>query len=178
MLEYSYIRYNETTGGIIMEDKYLVGELGDNIVIKIVGNATMKNSKTLEVYFKELLKENKKEIVLDFDECNYLDSTVLGVIAKMSLEVGKLWKTKLYEINVSNMVRSTLNSTGVYDLMGHSKGTKDDVSLSDLKNRTFLTTEEKAQHILEAHKTLMGLSKENEEVFKNVVRLLEKDIRE
>lgn len=160
-----------------MENKYLVGELGDNIVIKIVGNATMKNSKTLEDYFNNVLKDAKKEIILDFADCNYLDSTTLGVIARMSLEVGKKWNTKLYEINVSNMIRSTLNSTGIYDLMGHSKKEGDDVSFSGLKNRTFLSDEEKAKHILEAHRTLMELSKENEAVFSNVVRLLEKDIQ-
>ena len=36
---------------------------------------------------------------------------------------------------------------------------------------------EKAKHILDAHKTLMSLSEENEKVFKNVVELLEKDIK-
>lgn len=160
-----------------MESKYMVGELGDNIVIKIVGNATMKNSKTLEDYFNNILKDGKKEIILDFGECNYLDSTTLGVIARMSLEVDKKWNTKLYEINVSNMIRSTLNSTGIYDLMGHSKKEGDDLSFSGLKNRTFLSDEDKAKHILEAHRTLMELSKENEAVFSNVVRLLEKDIQ-
>lgn len=160
-----------------MENRYMVGEIGDNIVIKIIGNATMKNSKTLEDYFKNILQDEKKEVILDFSECNYIDSTTLGVIARMSLEVGKKWNTKLYEVNVSNMIRSTLNSTGIYDLMGHSKKEGEDISFSGLKNRNFLTDEEKAKHILEAHRTLVELSKENEAVFSNVVRLLEKNIQ-
>lgn len=164
-------------GGVIMENRYMVGEIGDNIVIKIIGNATMKNSKTLEDYFKNILQDEKKEVILDFSECNYIDSTTLGVIARMSLEVGKKWNTKLYEVNVSNMIRSTLNSTGIYDLMGHSKKEGEDISFSGLKNRNFLTDEEKAKHILEAHRTLVELSKENEAVFSNVVRLLEKNIQ-
>ena len=62
-----------------MEDKFLVGEVNDSIFIQIVGNATMKNSKTLEELFERIFTGDKKEIIIDFKDCNYMDSTMLGL---------------------------------------------------------------------------------------------------
>jgi len=160
-----------------MVDKYLVGELDDKVFVKFIGNSTMKNSKTLEDFFVKLMAGDKKDIILDFGECNYMDSTMLGFIAKSAIQVKKLWAKRIFEINASNMVRTSLKSTGVYDLMQHLDEFATKISLSDLETVDFDDKDEKAKHILDAHKTLMSLSEENAKIFKNVVDLLEKDIK-
>ena len=66
----------------IREDKYLAGDYQGNLFIKIVGNATMKNSKTLDALFDKVFAGGQKDIILDFEECNYMDSTMLGLIKK------------------------------------------------------------------------------------------------
>ena len=48
-----------------MEDKFLVGEFGDAIFVQFVGNATMKNSRTLEELFDKIFAGEKKEIIID-----------------------------------------------------------------------------------------------------------------
>ena len=160
-----------------MLDRYLVGQLDEKVFIKFIGNSTMKNSKTLEELFTKLLAEEPKEIILDFEECNYMDSTMLGFIAKMAIQIKKTWNRHIFEINATNMVKTSLKSTGVYDLLHHINETRGDVELTDLETKDFENKDEKANHILEAHKTLMSLSEENEKIFKNVVDLLEKDIK-
>jgi|GEM_PF-1241969 len=159
-----------------METRYLVGELQNYVMVKFVGNATMKTSKTLENFFINLLKGEEKNIILDFEECNYIDSTVLGLIAKTALEVKKIWHKKMFEMNASNMVRSSLNSTSVYDLLIPLKENNEEFSFLELKNKTFHSDEERAKHLLETHKTLINLSKDNEKAFKDIVKLLEEDI--
>lgn len=160
-----------------MLDRYLVGQLDEKVFIKFIGNSTMKNSKTLEELFTKLLAGEPKEIILDFEECNYMDSTMLGFIAKMAIQIKKAWNRHIFEINATNMVKTSLKSTGVYDLLNHLSETRGDVELTDLETKDFENKDEKAAHILEAHKTLMSLSEENEKIFKNVVDLLEKDIK-
>lgn len=157
-------------------DKFLVGELDDKIFIKFVGNATMKNSKTLEDLFNKLFKKEAKEIVFDFEKCNYMDSTMLGFIAKTAIKIKKEWNGFIYEMNSSNMVKTSLKSTGVYNLMRHIEVSAD-VEMNELETKDFDSKDDKAKHIYDAHKTLMGLSEENEKVFKNVVELLEKDLK-
>lgn len=160
-----------------MLDRYLVGQLDEKMFIKFIGNSTMKNSKTLEELFTKLLSEEPKEIILDFEECNYMDSTMLGFIAKMAIQIKKAWNRQIFEINATNMVKTSLKSTGVYDLLKHINASSDSVELTDLESKDFENKDEKAAHILDAHKTLMSLSEENEKIFKNVVDLLEKDIK-
>lgn len=159
------------------EDKYLYGEHEDNIFIKIVGNATMKNSKTLEELLNQILEGETKQIILDFEECNYMDSTMLGLIAKTAIKIKKTWKMSIYGIKLSNMVKTSLNSTGVDKLMTIlEKSDFEEYESRVLENKDFDDKTEKAEHILEAHKTLMDLSEENKKVFKNVVNLLEKEL--
>lgn len=160
-----------------MEDKFLVGEVNDSIFIEIVGNATMKNSKTLEELFERIFTGDKKEIIIDFKDCNYMDSTMLGLLAKTAIKLKKTWNKQIYEFNSASMVKASLKSTGVYNLMAHLEEFEGVVQLEEVEAKEFSDKGEKARHILDAHKTLMTLSDENEKVFKNVVELLEKDIK-
>ena len=60
-----------------MEDRFLYSEADDTIFIKIEGNATMKNSKTLSDLLAKIFKGEKKNLVFEMSDCNYLDSTFL-----------------------------------------------------------------------------------------------------
>lgn len=159
-----------------MEDKYLVGEYDNQVFIKIVGNATMKNSRTLDDLLNKLFEGSKKDIIIDFKECNYMDSTMLGVIAKNAVKIRKLWGTSLYAIKLSNMARTNLSSTGVHRLLSVIDEDSDNVNMQEIEKKDFDNKMDKTLHILEAHKTLMELNDDNKQVFKNVVSLLEKEI--
>ena len=74
-----------------MEDRFLYSELEDVIFIKIEGNATMKNSKTLSDLLEKIFSGDKKNLVFEMSNCNYLDSTFLGLIAKCALEIKQKW---------------------------------------------------------------------------------------
>lgn len=160
-----------------MEDKFLVGEYENKVFVQFVGNATMKNSKTIEELFNNIFAGEKKEIIIDFKDCNYMDSTMLGFLAKTAIKLKKVWNKQMFEFNSTNMVKASLKSTGVYNLMEHLEDFTGSVQLTELEIKDFSDKGEKAKHILDAHKTLMSLSEENEKVFKNVVEMLEKDIK-
>lgn len=158
-----------------MTDTYLVGQADGKLFIKIVGNATMKNSKTLEDLFNKVFAGAPVEIIFDFAECKYMDSTMLGLLAKTAIKLKKEWDKRIYELNADGVVKASLKSTGVYNLMLHLDSSIK-VDTTALKDQDFTDKKEKAAHILGAHKTLMELSEENAKVFKNVVELLEKDL--
>ncbi len=162
----------------IREDKYLAGEYEGKLFIKIVGNATMKNSKTLDLLFEKVFKEESKDLILNLEECNYMDSTMLGLLAKTAIKMKKLWNKKMYVINIPNTVSMSLKSTGVDKLMEFiDSNNTGNVEVEQLETRDFDGKNEKTMHILESHKVLMELNDENKVVFKNVVNLLEQELK-
>lgn len=162
------------------EDKFLAGEFEGNIFIKLIGNSTMRNSKTLEEYLNKILTGEKKDIILDFEECNYMDSTMLGLIAKIALKIKKIWLQEIIAINLDNSTLMSIKSTGIDKLLNliesDNINKKDSEELEELENKDFDSKEEKTQHILESHKTLVNLNEENKLIFQNVVNLLEKEM--
>ena len=162
----------------IREDKYLAGEYERKLFIKIVGNATMKNSKTLDLLFEKVFKEESKDLILNLEECNYMDSTMLGLLAKTAIKMKKLWNKKMYVVNIPNTVSMSLKSTGVDKLMEFiDSNNTGNVEVEQLETRDFDGKKEKTMHILESHKVLMELNDENKVVFKNVVNLLEQELK-
>lgn len=159
------------------EDKYLAGEYEGKLFIKIVGNATMKNSKTLDLLFENVFKSEKKDIILNLEECNYMDSTMLGLLAKTAIKLKKTWDKKMFAINIPNSVGMSFKSTGVDKLMEIIEINQSDVKVEKLETRNFDGKSEKTMHILDSHRVLMELNDENKVIFKNVVNLLEQELK-
>lgn len=159
-----------------MEDRFLYSEADDTIFIKIEGNATMKNSKTLSDLLIEIFKGETRNLVFEMSDCNYLDSTFLGLIAKSALEIKKNWNSTLYIMNASNMVINGLQQTGIDKFVEKIEDDNLDLKTSEIEKQDFDNKKDKTIHILEMHKTLMGLNEENKETFKNVVDMIEKDM--
>ncbi|MGM0508851.1 MAG: STAS domain-containing protein [Fusobacteriota bacterium] len=163
-----------------VESKYLAGEIDNKMFIKIIGNATMKNSKTLEDLFEDLLSKEQEDIILDLSKCNYMDSTMLGLIAKTAIRIKKKWDSTLYILNITNMIRTSFKSTGLDKLVTFLDEDQDidEDDIDELEMKDFDDVRAKNVHILEAHKTLTELNDENKEAFKSVVDLLEKSLEE
>lgn len=159
-----------------MEDRFLYSELEDVIFIKIEGNATMKNSKTLSDLLEKIFSGDKKNLVFEMSNCNYLDSTFLGLIAKCALEIKKKWNSTLYIMNASNMVMSGLKQTGIDKFIEKLEDENLQLDTTEIVTSDFSNKNDKTIHILEMHKTLMDLNEKNKETFKNVVEMIEKGL--
>lgn len=163
--------------GNVREDKYMYGEYENKVFIKLVGNSTMKNSKTLEDIFAKILTGDKKDIVLDFTDSNYMDSTVLGTIAKNAVKVKKAWGESVYAVNVGGAIKMGLSSTGIDKIIKIiDSESVSSPEMMTVEKSDFADKRSKTEHILDAHKMLMTLNEENKKVFKNVVDLMEKEL--
>lgn len=161
----------------LKKDEYLLGEYEGKVFIKMIGNCTMKNSKTLEKAIDGVFKGKETELVLDMESCNYVDSTMLGLIAKSAIKMKKLWNKKIYAINPPNLIFSSLKSTGIDKILEVIQDKEvENIKMEALKTEDFSDKVEKTKHILDAHKTLMELNDDNKRVFVNVVNLLEKEL--
>ncbi len=160
-----------------MENKYLYGEIENTVFIKAVGDATMKNSKTVSDIIDDLLTKEKKEIILDMSECTYVDSTFLGLIAKYAIEIKMKWNEVLHVMNPLTPVLQGLKETGIekfINIIFNNKNGSDDIKEIEMKD--FDNKNDKSLYILEMHKTLVNLNEENKKTFGNVVALMEQNI--
>lgn len=165
------------SGANLREDKYMYGEYENKVFIKLIGNSTMKNSKTLEDIFATILKGEKKDIILDFTDSNYMDSTVLGTIAKNAVKVKKIWGDTVYAVNVGGSIKMGLSSTGIDKIIKIIENLpQNNAEMINVEKSDFSDKRSKTEHILEAHKILMTLNEENKKIFKNVVDLMEKEL--
>ena len=71
---------------------YLVDAYADPVVVRVEGRACFQNSACLKDFISEMLARGKKRFVLDFQNCTSMDSTFLGVLAGVALEMRKVAK--------------------------------------------------------------------------------------
>ncbi|MEO7598327.1 MAG: STAS domain-containing protein [Opitutus sp.] len=68
---------------------YLVDAYSDPVVVRIGGRACFQNSVCLRDFVTEMLQQGKTRFVFDFMHCTSMDSTFLGVLAGIALDLKK-----------------------------------------------------------------------------------------
>jgi anti-anti-sigma factor len=66
---------------------YLVDPSSDPVVVRIEGRVNFQNSGGLRDFADEMLRRGKARFILDFERCTSMDSTFLGVLAGLALEL-------------------------------------------------------------------------------------------
>lgn len=66
---------------------FLVDAGSDPAAIRIEGRASFQNSASLTDFFSEMIARGQKRFVMDFQGCTSMDSTFLGVLAGVALQL-------------------------------------------------------------------------------------------
>jgi anti-anti-sigma factor len=66
---------------------YLVDPSSDPVIVRIEGRVSFQNSGCLRDFAEEMLRQGKDRFILDFQRCTSMDSTFLGVLAGLALEL-------------------------------------------------------------------------------------------
>lgn len=96
----------------------------NNVIIQVVNlsRATYREASELKKNLDQLIKESRKKIIVDISQCEFIDSTFLGVLVlslKASAKIGgDLRLVKPDEIVKALMEKSgTLNVFNLYDTL-------------------------------------------------------------
>lgn len=73
----------------VTKPTFLVDTSSDPVAIRIEGRASFQNSACLQEFFTALLGQGKRRFVMDFVNCTSMDSTFLGVLAGVALQLRK-----------------------------------------------------------------------------------------
>ena len=141
--------------------------------IRVKGNASFVCAPPLRELAKKLPAEPFNGIKIDLEECTWMDSTFMGMLAMLGLSARK--KGVPAEIfNASEQNEKLLGGLGLKKVFEFKIGEFDDVAGDAASNAT--TPESNARNVLDAHQTLMDIDVSNVPKFEKVVEFVKKDI--
>lgn len=157
-----------------MQGKILVAEQQGLFLLKLLGDVRLTISCSLETYFAEMLSGSSfQNVVVDVSETEGIDSTSLGVLAKLAIQVKDKHGILPTIISTNNDITRLLESMGfrkLFNISNFSHTIDNDLGVMPIME----CKEESAKAIvLEAHKLLMEIDDSNKERFSNLVEALE-----
>ena len=160
------------------EGKYLCAREDRLLVLKLVGRITYAGSAGFEAFLDRILADGDfNDVVIDLTETTYIDSTNLGLLARVGAFTieRRQRKTTLLSTNPDvNQVLTSMAFDRVFLLVDHPE---ECVGPFELIPNGPDSEWRMACRMVEAHRTLMQLSAENRIRFQSVVDVLEAGLR-
>jgi anti-anti-sigma regulatory factor len=154
--------------------------------VKITGRANFASSIDFKTLIHELLAKGFTCFVLDLTECVLMDSTFLGVLAGLGLQLssgqsGQPTGEAIELMNPNPRVSELLENLGVLHLFRIVTGPVPQLANGKDEPAAYAgvtaTREEVVTNCLEAHKLLMALDPANIPKFKEVTQFLAEDLK-
>ena len=156
------------------ESKILYAEKDTIYWIKMIGEIKHNISANFDSLVDRIFRNHSLEnIVIDLTETKYIDSTNLGLLAKVARQMLENFGRKATIVSTNEDINQVLDSMGFSQVFLVVRNPKDFVE--DLKEIPSIAPSghEKMKLILQAHKEIMEMNDHNKAVFKNVVEVLE-----
>ena len=160
-----------------MNGRILVGDHDGVYVIRFEGDVRVTLCGSFDHYLEQMLDNPDFESVLvDVSGAVGIDSTSLGVLAKLSLGVQEV-KSKLPTlVCTSPDIRRILVNMGFDDVFVIvDEQYVFDRNLGELPVSQDMAIDEMRERVIDAHKLLMSLNETNKEAFQDLVTALESE---
>lgn len=143
-------------------------------VIKMVGDVRL----TLCISFDQFIDsmfgaEDFSAVLFDLSEAEAIDSTTLGLMAKISLQGQDRHNIIPVILSTNSSINRILQTMGFQDIFTIVNELQTPVSPSRELSADVNDEHQVKEKVLEAHKILMGLNQENSATFRNLVKMLE-----
>ncbi|MBT8764784.1 anti-sigma factor antagonist RssC [Metapseudomonas boanensis] len=155
--------------------KIQFAEMDGTFVLKFVGEIRLTLCSALDSTIEKIFTAlNFSAIVIDLTETRSIDSTTLGLLAKLSIlsrqKVGLLPTVVTTHPDITRLLQS-MGFDQVFNIVGNPVPCPE--CLEDLPPQD-QTEEIVRTKVLEAHRILMGLNESNREAFHDLVSALER----
>lgn len=152
----------------------LVADHNGVYVIKMVGDVRLTLCISFDQFIDAMFKsENFISVLFDLSDAEAIDSTTLGLMAKISI-LGQERRGIVPVILASNPgIQRILQTMGFGDIFTIVEQLDAPVLAAQPLNCINCDEQEVKEKVLEAHKILMGLNAGNADTFRNLVNMLE-----
>ncbi|MCL1476172.1 STAS domain-containing protein [Marinobacter sp. M3C] len=154
--------------------KILQAEEKGIYVLKFVGEIRLNLCSTLDNLVESITQDpNFRTVVIDLSETEVIDSTTLGLLAKIALAAKKQSGCTPSLISTHPDITRIIGSMGfdsIFIIVSEPVSSMERLEeIPELK----ASEQQVRDKVLEAHKILMGMNSRNREEFKNLVHALE-----
>ncbi|MFT5710073.1 MAG: anti-anti-sigma factor [Halioglobus sp.] len=156
------------------EGKILAASKHGAYVIRMTGDVRLTLSTTIDDYFDKMYDDdNFVSVWVDLCDAEGIDSTTLGMLAKLALEVKKKFgfTPAIYSCNSGiNRLLKSMGFQRLFNLHEEVCGTSEFANEIPVIAGTEQGVKEK---VIDAHRVLMGISDDNKSRFKDLMAVLE-----
>jgi anti-anti-sigma factor len=154
--------------------KVLQADCSGVYILKLVGEVRLNACSTIDSVIEKISENpNFRSLVVDLSETDYLDSTTLGMLAKLAV------KAKEKSHFLPSIVSTNPDVTRIVESMGFDsvfvitkEPIESEADLAELE-QTPLQEDEMRQTVLNAHKVLMDINENNHDKFRDLVDALQ-----
>ena len=152
----------------------LVADHNGVYVIKMLGDIRLTLCISFDQFIDTMFKsENFASVLFDLSDAEAIDSTTLGLMAKISI-LGQERHCTVPVILASNpSIQRILQTMGFGDIFTIVDQLDAPISAEKPLNCINCDEQEIKEKVIEAHKILMGLNAGNADTFRNLVNMLE-----
>lgn len=143
-------------------------------VIKMVGDVRLTLCISFDQFIDTMFSaDNFSAVLFDLSEAEAIDSTTLGLMAKISLQGQDRHGVIPVILSTSASINRILQTMGFQDIFTIVNQLQTPINPSQELSADVDDENVVKEKVLEAHKILMGLNNENNETFRNLVKMLE-----
>jgi anti-anti-sigma factor len=156
--------------------KILVSDNEGNYLLKLIGDVRVTLCGSLNRHMETIFgSQDVKKVIVDMLEAEGLDSTTLGLMAKLGMHCRKEYGINVQVFCQNPSILRTLDCMGfeeIFDIIQEVPTI--DAQLHSIESVNSEVDEIRRQ-VVEAHKLLMQLNPENSKEFTDLIRALESD---
>lgn len=159
-----------------MRGRILVGDHDGVYVLLFQGDVRLTLCTAVDTFFDRMFEDARfKSVVVDLGQTESIDSTSLGLLAKLSIQAGKRFGYRPTLVSTQADITRVLVTMGLDDIFDMvQEPLVHDEQLGELPCREASETEVR-QRVLEAHRILMDMNESNRAAFQDLVATLEAD---
>ena len=126
-----------------------------------------------------MVNEGNRVFVVDFQNCSSMDSTFLGILVGLALQLRKFQDGgSLTLLNLIGRNLETVENLGIHKIAAvSSEFVSNTNDLDELKGKS-KSDKASPELIYKAHKSLLDLNEKNSKIFKDVVNYLEQKVED
>ncbi|TCB46984.1 anti-anti-sigma factor GigB [Acinetobacter sp. ANC 4779] len=145
-------------------------------IFKLIGEVRAQSCISLDKLLSKIEQQsNVVGAIVDLTQTTFIDSTVLGILAKLGLKLKQIHQIQAVMLSTNPDITTLANSMGlgqvfvILNYCGDPKLCTRELIEGHITHNAMLTT------VLEAHKTLMKLNENNQNMFEPLVKQLQKE---
>jgi anti-anti-sigma regulatory factor len=164
---------------LTVDSSIQVGVCGPRVWVKVEGKGSFLNSDNLKEFSQTMLKHGYREFVVDLADCAMMDSTFMGTMARLALQLRELGRGHLHVVHCGSPNRQLLLGLGLdrlFDIDANGDSSPDCCPLEEaVAAQSPEGRKTQTNTMLEAHEALCEAAPENIVRFKDVLDFLRQE---